>query len=170
MQPKKKRRVQAEQNGIRGEDAAASSSVARGHNRHFNSDAACRGNAFDLPSYFTPRFFAYFYLHLFICSSSLSGSAIPSSSSRSLSLKKNSSLKPHQVKMTQMPGMVRLGRREVNRSHSPTVTDDENNMRSQTPPPPQIHMQVRKQPPALPSLKDGVKCLKCTEHVLFAQR
>uniref|UniRef100_A0A3Q1JUD4 Tonsoku-like protein n=1 Tax=Anabas testudineus TaxID=64144 RepID=A0A3Q1JUD4_ANATE len=35
-------------------------------------------------------------------------SALPSSSSRSLSLKKNGSLKPHQVKMTQMPGMVRL--------------------------------------------------------------
>ncbi|XP_029316486.1 tonsoku-like protein [Cottoperca gobio] len=68
------------------------------------------------------------------------GSAVPSSSSRSLSLKKNGSLKPHQVKMTQMPGMVRLGRREVNRSHSPTVTDDDD-MGPETPPPPHMHMQ-----------------------------
>ncbi|XP_056283298.1 tonsoku-like protein [Pseudoliparis swirei] len=65
---------------------------------------------------------------------------IPSSSSRSLPLKKNSILKPRQVKMTQMPGMVRLGRREVNRSHSPTVTDEED-MRPETPPYPQIFMQ-----------------------------
>ncbi|TNN55318.1 Tonsoku-like protein [Liparis tanakae] len=66
---------------------------------------------------------------------------IPPSSSRSLPLKKNSStLKPQQVKMTQMPGMVRLGRREVNRSHSPTVTDDED-VRPETPPYPQIFMQ-----------------------------
>lgn len=45
--------------------------------------------------------------------------------------------------MTQMPGMVRLGRREVNRSHSPTVPDDDD-VRSQTttPPPPLIHTQV----------------------------
>lgn len=78
-------------------------------------------------------------------SSSLSGPAVPPSSGRSLPLKKNGSLKPHQVKMTQMPGMVRLGRREVNRSHSPTVTDDDD-MRPDTPPPPQIHMQVRKKP------------------------
>lgn len=39
--------------------------------------------------------------------------------------------------------MVRLGRREVNRSHSPTVTDDDD-MRPETPPPPQVHMQVRR--------------------------
>lgn len=73
----------------------------------------------------------------------LSCSVVPSSSSRSLPLKKNSILKPRQVKMTQMPGMVRLGRREVNRSHSPTVTDEED-MRPETPPYPQIFMQVRK--------------------------
>ncbi|XP_045919625.1 tonsoku-like protein [Micropterus dolomieu] len=71
------------------------------------------------------------------------GSAVSSSSSRNLSLKKNGSLKPHQVKMTQMPGMVRLGKREVNRSHNPTVTDDDD-LRAETPPPPQIHVQ----PPA----------------------
>ncbi|KAK2825983.1 hypothetical protein Q5P01_020197 [Channa striata] len=70
---------------------------------------------------------------------SCKGSAVPSSS-RSLSLKKNGSLKPHQVKMTQMPGMMRLGRREVSRSHSPTLTDDE--VRPETPPP-----QILTQPP-----------------------
>uniref|UniRef100_A0A665WJR5 Tonsoku-like protein n=1 Tax=Echeneis naucrates TaxID=173247 RepID=A0A665WJR5_ECHNA len=60
-------------------------------------------------------------------------SGLPSSS-RNLSQKKNSSRRPHQVKMTQMPGMVRLGRREVNRSQSPTMTD-EDDMRPETPPP-----------------------------------
>ncbi|CAK6956892.1 tonsoku-like protein [Scomber scombrus] len=86
------------------------SPAARGPNRQLNSDIPSRS------------------------------SAVPSSSSRGLSLKKNGSLKPHQVKMTQMPGMVRLGRREVNRSHSPTITDDDD-IRPETPPPPQIHMQ-----------------------------
>uniref|UniRef100_A0A3Q3A6S2 Tonsoku-like protein n=1 Tax=Kryptolebias marmoratus TaxID=37003 RepID=A0A3Q3A6S2_KRYMA len=65
---------------------------------------------------------------------------------------KNGSLRPHQVKMTQMPGMVRLGRREVSRSHSPTATDDD--MRADpsaqapvapTPLPPPIRMRVRVQ-------------------------
>ncbi|KAE8289979.1 Tonsoku-like protein NF-kappa-B inhibitor-like protein 2 [Larimichthys crocea] len=88
----------------------ALSSTARSQSRQLNPDTACRG------------------------------SAGPSSSSRSLSLKKNGSVRPHQVKMTQMPGMVRLGRREVNRSQSPTVTDDDD--RPETPPPPQIHMQA----------------------------
>ncbi|XP_061897522.1 tonsoku-like protein isoform X1 [Entelurus aequoreus] len=64
------------------------------------------------------------------------------STSRGVSLRKNSSVKPHQVKMTHMPGMVRLGRREINRSHSPTLTDDD--MRPETPPPPQ---QMPMQPP-----------------------
>ncbi|KAL6105552.1 tonsl [Pungitius sinensis] len=109
IQPKKKRRLGADQSEMRREDAAVSSS-ARGQNRLFNSDTASR---------------------------------IASSSSRSLSVKKNSSQRPHQVKMTQMPGMLRLGRREVNRSHSPTVTDDED-VRPETPPPPQILLQ----PPA----------------------
>nr|XP_046268591.1 tonsoku-like protein [Scatophagus argus] len=112
IQPKKKRKLRAEQNGIRAEDADLSS-AARGPNRHLTSDTACR---------------------------------VPSSSSRSLSLRKNGSLKPQQVKMTQIPGMVRLGRREVSRSHSPTVTDDDDT-RPETPPPPQIH----RQPPALPT-------------------
>ncbi|XP_074516688.1 tonsoku-like protein [Sebastes fasciatus] len=97
----------------------ASTSAARSQNRLLNSDTACRG------------------------------SAVPSSSSRSLSLKRNGSLKPHQVKMTQMPGMLRLGRREVNRSHSPTITDDED-MRPETPPPPQIYMQPAAQRLAAP--------------------
>ncbi|XP_042356815.1 tonsoku-like protein [Plectropomus leopardus] len=108
IQPKKKRRLQVEQDGMRGEDAALPS-AAKSQSRYLNSDA-CRA---------------------------------PSSSSRSLSLKKNGSQKPHQVKMTQMPGMVRLGRREVNRSQSPTVTDNDE-VRPETPPPLQIHIQ----PPA----------------------
>ncbi|KAL3999253.1 aldehyde dehydrogenase (NAD(P)+) [Sarotherodon galilaeus] len=38
--------------------------------------------------------------------------------------------------MTQIPGLARLGgKKEVNRSHSPTVTDDDDS-RSDTPPPP----------------------------------
>ncbi|XP_071354799.1 tonsoku-like protein [Trachinotus anak] len=98
----------------------ASFSATRGQNRHFNTDTTCRG------------------------------SAVPSSSSRTLSLKKNSSLRPHQVKMTQMPGMVRLGRREVNRSHSPTVTDDDDMTPETPPPPPQIHMQPPAQTLAAP--------------------
>ncbi|XP_070834859.1 tonsoku-like protein [Chaetodon trifascialis] len=77
-----------------------------------------------------------------VSSSATRGSAVSSSSSRSLSLKKNGSLKPHQVKMTQMPGMVRLGRREVNRSHSPTLTDDDD-MRPETPPSSQVRMQFQ---------------------------
>ncbi|XP_042244938.1 tonsoku-like protein [Thunnus maccoyii] len=116
IQPKKKRRVGVEQNGVRGEHTALSS-AARSPNRLSNSETSCRS------------------------------SAVPSSSSRGLSLKKNGSLKPHQVKMTQMPGMVRLGRREVNRSHSPTVDDD---IRPETPPPPQIHMQPPTQTLAAP--------------------
>ncbi|XP_044231765.1 tonsoku-like protein [Thunnus albacares] len=116
IQPKKKRRVGVEQNGVRGEHTALSS-AARSPNRLSNSETSCRS------------------------------SAVPSSSSRGLSLKKNGPPKPHQVKMTQMPGMVRLGRREVNRSHSPTVDDD---IRPETPPPPQIHMQPPTQTLAAP--------------------
>ncbi|XP_037097712.1 tonsoku-like protein [Syngnathus acus] len=68
-------------------------------------------------------------------------------SNRGPSVKRNNSVKPQQVKMTQMPGMVRLGRREVNRSHSPTLTDDE--ARPETPPPPHpIHTQPLTQRPA----------------------
>lgn len=45
--------------------------------------------------------------------------------------------------MTQMSGMVRLGRREVSRPHSPTVPHDEDFMPDTPSPPPQIHIQVR---------------------------
>ncbi|XP_028251309.1 tonsoku-like protein [Parambassis ranga] len=91
-------------------EETAAFSAAASQNKHSSSNTACRATA------------------------------VPSSSSRSLSVKKNGSLKPHQVKMTQMPGMVRLGRREVSRSHSPNLTDDDD-MRPDTPPaPPQIHI------------------------------
>ncbi|XP_058472275.1 tonsoku-like protein [Solea solea] len=108
VQPKKKRRLRVEQNGME---------AAWSQNRSSNSDATSRALA------------------------------VPSSSSRSHSLKKNGALKPHQVKMTQMPGMVRLGRREVNRSHSPNVTDDDDDMRPATPPHPhpRIHVQAPSQ-------------------------
>lgn len=42
--------------------------------------------------------------------------------------------------MTQMPGMVRLGRREVNRCHSPSMTDEEELM-AETPPPLPLYSQ-----------------------------
>ncbi|XP_062325162.1 tonsoku-like protein isoform X2 [Osmerus eperlanus] len=61
---------------------------------------------------------------------------VPSSSSRGLSLRKGS--KPRQVKMTQLSGMVMLGRREVSRSHSPNITDDDD-LPPDTPPPSHIH-------------------------------
>nr|XP_057945890.1 tonsoku-like protein [Doryrhamphus excisus] len=110
-QPKKKRKLQVQQNGARDDVLPL---TARGA----NSQTSCRSPAV-LPS-----------------------------SSRGLSMRKNNSLKPHQVKMTQMPGMVRLGRREINRSHSPTLTDDET--RPETPPPPhQTHMQPLTQTPAV---------------------
>ncbi|KAG7224182.1 hypothetical protein INR49_019917 [Caranx melampygus] len=112
VQPKKKRRLRVEQNGMMGDDASTFS-AARSQNRNSNTDTTYRG------------------------------SAVPSSSSRTLSLKKNGSVRPHQVKMTQMPGMVRLGRREVNRSHSPTITDDDD-MTPEIPPSPPV---IRVQPP-----------------------
>lgn len=64
MHPKKKRRLRVEPNGIRGEDNA-SSSAARGQNRHLNADTVCRGNHFTL-FYFTPHFFVYFSLILLL--------------------------------------------------------------------------------------------------------
>ncbi|KAI7804959.1 tonsoku-like protein, partial [Triplophysa rosa] len=48
---------------------------------------------------------------------------VQSSSSRGLSLKKGAG-KARQVKMNHLPGMVMLGRREVSRSQSPTMTQD----------------------------------------------
>ncbi|XP_030644250.1 tonsoku-like protein [Chanos chanos] len=58
---------------------------------------------------------------------------VQSSSSR-LSLRKGAS-KPRQVKMSQLPGMVMLGRREVSRPQSPTVASDDDPLQS-TPPQP----------------------------------
>ncbi|XP_041828200.1 tonsoku-like protein [Melanotaenia boesemani] len=124
MQPKKKRRLRLEHNHLTGEETA-SSSAARSHNKQLIPDTAIRG-------------------------SSVSSS---SSTNRGHSLRKNGSVKPHQVKMTQMPGMVMLGRREVSRSHSPTVPDDDD-IRTDTPPPPTlIHIQppVQALVPPLPT-------------------
>uniref|UniRef100_A0A4W4H037 Tonsoku-like protein n=1 Tax=Electrophorus electricus TaxID=8005 RepID=A0A4W4H037_ELEEL len=83
----------------------------------------------------------------------VSGSAEPSakdhsSSSRGHSLKKSSKMR--QVKMIQLPGMVMLGRREVNRSPSPSVTseDDPPQAAPHTTPAPMpapIRMRVRVQ-------------------------
>ncbi|XP_024121974.1 tonsoku-like protein isoform X1 [Oryzias melastigma] len=72
-------------------------------------------------------------------------SSSSSSFSRSLSQRRNGVPKPHQVKMTQMSGMVRLGRREVSRPHSPTVPHDEDFMPDTPSPPPQIHIQLPSQ-------------------------
>ncbi|MED6294228.1 hypothetical protein CHARACLAT_018863, partial [Characodon lateralis] len=108
MQPKKKRKLRMEHNEPRREEAA-SSSAARSQNIHLSSESPCRGSVLN-----------------------------SSSSSRVLSQRNNGSLKPHQVKMTQMPGMVRLGTREVGRSNCPSVTDDED-MRPETPP--QMHFR-----------------------------
>ncbi|XP_011616286.2 tonsoku-like protein [Takifugu rubripes] len=66
-------------------------------------------------------------------------------SSRGLSVQKNNSVKPHQVKMTQIPGMVRLGRREVSRPQSPIFTEVDVMRPNATSP------QIRAQPPAVPS-------------------
>ncbi|XP_043998381.1 tonsoku-like protein isoform X1 [Gambusia affinis] len=129
MQPKKKRRLRMDLNEPRREEAASSS--ARSPN-HLSSESSCRG--------------------------SLPLGAVSGSSSRGLSQRRNGSLKPHQVKMTQMPGMVRLGTREVSRSNSPSVTDDED-VRPEAPPllhrpppaaiaaslPPPIRMRVKVQ-------------------------
>lgn len=80
--------------------------------------------------------------------------AVPSTASRSLSQKKNGVVKPHQVKMTQMPGMVRLGRREVNRPQSPTVTD-EDDTRAETPPPLPPLLQTQTQTQVSKNLPDS---------------
>ncbi|XP_075874083.1 tonsoku-like protein [Nelusetta ayraudi] len=126
VQPKKKRRLRVEHNGISRDDGPSSSSSSispslalSGRHRHPNGSSVCRG------------------------------AAVSSSASRSLSQKKNGAVRPHQVKMTQMPGMVRLGRREVNRSHSPTLTDDDD-ARAETPPPPPL-LHTHTQPPAMPA-------------------
>lgn len=61
IQPKKKRRLRAEQNGIRGEDVALPS-AARGQNRHLNSDTACRGRDL-ICILFYSTLLCSFYLH-----------------------------------------------------------------------------------------------------------
>ncbi|XP_013870324.1 tonsoku-like protein [Austrofundulus limnaeus] len=70
-----------------------------------------------------------------------------SSSSGGFSQRKNGSLRPHQVKITQTPGTVRLGRREVSRLRSPTVADDDDT-RPDTPP--HVHFQPSSQAPVAP--------------------
>ncbi|XP_029972511.1 tonsoku-like protein [Salarias fasciatus] len=52
------------------------------------------------------------------------GAAVPPSSSRGLPPSRSRSARPQQLKMTQIPGTVRLGRREVSRPHSPPVPED----------------------------------------------
>lgn len=144
IRPKKKRRIRMEQNGIRGEDMS-SSSAARGHNRSTNSDVVSRGILGFIFVFHSQRR----QITSHFCNSSLHAAG-HSSSSRGHSLRKNSSMKPHQVKMTQIPGMVRLGRREVIRPQSPTTTD-EDDMRPQTSPP-QTHTLVRRKPLMLHTL------------------
>ncbi|XP_051724772.1 tonsoku-like protein isoform X4 [Ctenopharyngodon idella] len=58
---------------------------------------------------------------------------VQSSSSRGLSLKKGTN-KSRQVKMNQLPGMVMLGRREVSRSQSPTMTQESDPIHDPAPP------------------------------------
>ncbi|XP_041711447.2 tonsoku-like protein isoform X2 [Coregonus clupeaformis] len=71
-------------------------------------------------------------------------SRVSTSSSRGLSLRKTSfSCKPRQVKMTQLSGMVMLGRREVSKPQSPTVTDDDDPPAST---PPQTHYSTQQVP------------------------
>lgn len=65
IQPKKKRRLGADQSEMRREDTALSSS-ARSQNRLFNSDTASRSNYFCFfASFYSPsHFFAYLYSSL----------------------------------------------------------------------------------------------------------
>ncbi|XP_072313998.1 tonsoku-like protein [Eucyclogobius newberryi] len=107
IQPKKKRRLQVEQNESRAESGV---STSRSQIRHTHSEPSSR---------------------------------VPSSSSRGFSGKKKSSVK--QAKMTQMPGMERLVRREVTRCPSPNITDEEDVRALTPPPPPPPHMYS--QPP-----------------------
>uniref|UniRef100_H3DIT7 Tonsoku-like protein n=1 Tax=Tetraodon nigroviridis TaxID=99883 RepID=H3DIT7_TETNG len=79
IQPKKKRRVRLEQNGIRGEDTS-SSSAARALHRSTNSDIVSRGRS-------------EVTFHVCNCRLHTTG---PSSSSRGPSVRKNSSAKPQQ--------------------------------------------------------------------------
>lgn len=150
VQPKKKRRLRVEHNGISRDDGPSSSfsstpsSLAlNGRHRHPNGSSVCRGPCC-FPSSRSLRCI-FFVLFLLFCLLS-SGAAVSSTARRSLSQKKNGAVRPHQVRMTQMPGMVRLGRREVNRSHSPTLTDDDDTRAATPPPLLHTHTQVRQNP------------------------
>lgn len=134
IQPKKKRRIRMDQNEIRGEDLV-SSSAARSQNRSIHSDFVPRGNqASSLSSSLRQTSNVFVYLRS-LCT------AGTSLSSRGLSVQKNNSVKPHQVKMTQIPGMVRLGRREVSRPQSPIFTEVDDMRANATSP--EIRAQVR---------------------------
>ncbi|XP_063040219.1 tonsoku-like protein [Engraulis encrasicolus] len=65
--------------------------------------------------------------------SSESSNRVRSSSSRGLSLKRSQAKAARQVKMTQLSGMVMLGRREVSRSPSPTIPPDDEALPFTTP-------------------------------------
>ncbi|CAL8287180.1 unnamed protein product [Lota lota] len=51
--------------------------------------------------------------------------AVPSPASRGLSLRRSGGSQARQAKMTQMSGLVRLGRRAVSRPHSPSFREEE---------------------------------------------
>uniref|UniRef100_A0A3P9Q8L8 Tonsoku-like protein n=1 Tax=Poecilia reticulata TaxID=8081 RepID=A0A3P9Q8L8_POERE len=86
-----------------------------------------------------------------------SSSARSSSSSRGLSQRKNGSLKPHQVKMTQMPGMVRLGTREVSRSSSPPPAPAAP-IPASLPPPIRMRVKVQEDVFLIPVLQEADSC------------
>nr|XP_046222419.1 tonsoku-like protein isoform X1 [Oncorhynchus gorbuscha] len=75
-------------------------------------------------------------------------SRVSTSSSRGLPLRGM----PRQVKMTQLSGMVMLGRREVSRPQSPTVTDDDDPQASTPPQTRYSTQQVPNQTVAAPML------------------
>lgn len=70
IQPKKKRRLRVEQNGMNREDGAAFS-AAKSQNRHLNSNTNCRGNVFIfiLVFYFILLHIALLILPSLCCSS-----------------------------------------------------------------------------------------------------
>ncbi|XP_041928875.1 tonsoku-like protein isoform X2 [Alosa sapidissima] len=104
MQPKKKRKMASELEGRRenGEPLSrTSASASVSHTASYSAFASA--------------------------SSETSSSRVRTSSNRGLSMKKGQA-KARQVKMTQLSGMVMLGRREVSRSPSPTITQDDDPM------------------------------------------
>lgn len=101
------------------DELAAAARSARSQSRHPGSDPPCRGVA------------------------------VSASSSRGPPPSRSCSTRPQQVKMTQIPGMVRLGRREVSRSHSPTTPEDLH-LRAESPPPTQMPYQPPLQTSGVP--------------------